>query len=66
MPQRISSYGLAFAKDHTAIIYNGVPGVEGEGREPVSHLQEGVLQEVQVWRNVCHGGCDAVGRNVAA
>ena len=56
MPQRISSYGLASAKDYGAIIYNGVPGVEGEVREPVSHLQEGVLQEVQVWRNVCHGG----------
>jgi hypothetical protein len=34
MPQRLSSYGLASAKDHTAIIYDGVPGVEGEGREP--------------------------------
>jgi hypothetical protein len=36
MPQRISSYGLASAKDYTAIIYGGVPGVEGEVRKPIS------------------------------
>ncbi len=29
MPQRLSSYGLASAKDHTAIIDEGIPGVEG-------------------------------------
>jgi hypothetical protein len=28
MPQWLSSYGLASAKDYAAIIYGGVPGVE--------------------------------------
>ena len=38
MPQRISSDGLASAKDHTAIIYNGVTGVEGEVRARLFHI----------------------------